>query len=64
VTVADFGYPLLDPLVYLLPKTFKLIGFAILIMSVPGESYFRNTSCALNSIYVLIRSVWPCLHLV
>jgi len=27
VTLADFGDPVLDPLVYVLPKLFKLFGF-------------------------------------
>jgi len=27
VTLADFGYLVLGPLVFLLPKTFKVLGF-------------------------------------
>jgi hypothetical protein len=34
------------PFVYLLPKTFVLIGFKTF-----DEGYFRNESCALSSIY-------------
>jgi hypothetical protein len=30
-----------DPLVYLLPKTFKLFGFPIFWLSVPDEGYFN-----------------------
>ena len=47
------------PLIYLLPKTFKLVDFPIIwlgaypmkvILSVPDEGYSRNASCTLNLI--------------
>jgi hypothetical protein len=44
-----YCWPCLDPLVYLLPKPFKLFCFPILsTLSVPDEGYSRNASCALN----------------
>jgi len=43
VTLADFDNPVLNPFVFLHPKTLKII----LITSVPDTKYFRNASCAL-----------------
>ena len=41
----------LDPFVLLLPKLWKLFGFAIFqFLCVPDEVYSRNTPCALNLI--------------
>jgi hypothetical protein len=34
---------------FLLSRIFKLLGFGILIMSVPDESYSKNAICAPNS---------------
>jgi hypothetical protein len=32
VTIDDFGYPVIGPFIYLLPKTFKLFGFPIFLL--------------------------------
>ena len=41
----------LCPLVFLFPKTFKLVYVAFQFffnLSIPDEGYFRNVSCSLN----------------
>ena len=43
----------LGPLLYLLPKTLKLLGSSVLTMNVP-DGYYRNVSCTLNSVSTFV----------
>ena len=55
VTLADFDFPRLSPLVYLLTRTFKLIGFPIMTLSHHYEGYSRNISFALILTEIVIN---------
>ena len=48
----------LEPLFFLLPKTFKIFGVSnILVFSVPVEGYSTNPSCILNVITTFLLDV-------
>jgi hypothetical protein len=47
--VRSCGLPSVRPLVYLLPKNFKLFVFSnLLTISEPDEGFSRNESCTIN----------------
>ena len=56
MTLRDFSC--LEPLFFLLPKTFKIFGVSnILVFSVPVEGYSTNPSCTLNVITTFLLDV-------
>ena len=46
--------PCVSPLMFMLPKVFKLFSYNIKCLNVPDKGYSRKVSCALNSISTLL----------
>ena len=59
LTLTDFNYPVLGSLVFLLPKTSRLLFFStIFALSVPNEGFSRNASFLLLHSYVCCIPPW------